>query len=213
MIGALVWFREPLAKAAGGAFGLDVNVSNPANLDGAQLSASTLNYMSPGAGTTTATVFTGGTDTLQVNIFGVASTVATTDLRWTIEYSHSTSSVPSEQLWFPEPQYLEANRNGIGGFGTTTPLVRSTKEYAYRPVSTLPHRLATSTAMDSTFTINTTFATSFKIENIAARWTRVVFYIPTAGATLAESTALDQIPVATSTNAAIYVHTVAKNPL
>ena len=210
-LGALVWFREPLAKAASGAFAINAAVSNPANTTGA-ITAARLNYMTPGTGTTTSTTYTKGTDTLQVNIFGVASTVATTDLRWTVEFSNSTSSVPSEQLWFPMPNENLAAASGITGIGTTTPLTRSAREFAYRPVSTVTHRLATSSAMNDVFTLDTTFATSFKLTDITATWTRIVFYIPTTGATLAQSTALDQVPAATSTNAGIAVFPVTKDP-
>lgn len=177
------------------------------------MTAGDLNYMSPGAGTTTVTAFTGGTDTLQVNVFGVASTVATTDLRFRIEYSNSTSSVPSEQLWFPEAQELNTAYGGFSAVGTTTVLTRNAKEYAFRPIATGPHRLATSTTMNSTFNQDLTFAFSVKIRDITARWTRVIFYIPTTGASQTLSTALDQFPTATSTNAGIYAHPVGKDPL
>src|SRR3990167_2866910 len=88
-------FKDKVADAVGGRFVLNTSESNPANTSGAVISTTTLNYLSPGAGTTTATFDTRTTDLLNVNIFGVASTVATTDLRFTIEYSHSTSTVDS----------------------------------------------------------------------------------------------------------------------
>ena len=210
-LAAVVWFREPLAKAAGGVFALNTIVDSNTS-DGAITSVNDLNYLTPGTGTTTKTIRTKGTDTLQVNIFGVASTVATTDLRWTVEFSHSTSSVPSEQVWFPLANENISAASGITGSGTSTVLTRSAKEFIYRPVSTLTHRLATSSSMNDVFTLDTTFATSFKLTDIAAEWTRVVFYIPTTGATLAQSTALDQVPAATSTNAGIAVFPVTKDP-
>lgn len=211
-LGALVWFREPLAKAAGGAFALTTAVDSNTS-DGAITSVNDLNYLSPGAGTTTRTYYTGGTDILNIGIFGVASTVATTDLRFTVEFSNSTSSVPSEQLWFPLANENISAASGITGSGTSTVLTRSAKEFIYRPVSTLTHRLATSSAMNDVFALDTTFGTSFKLTDITARWTRIVFYIPTTGATLAQSTALDQVPAATSTNAGIAVFPIMKDPL
>jgi hypothetical protein len=206
MLGALVWFQEPI-RASIGAFALSVPVQQPTNLNGA-ISTSTLNYLTPGTGTTTITLNTAGTDQLDVNIFGVASTVATTDIRWRYEFSHSTSSVPSEQLWFPEPLIVTE-------LATTSVLTRSGREYAWRMVSSVAHRIATSSAMNGVFDQNTTGAMTIRIKDISARWTRIIFYIPTGpgGALPTDSTALANIPGATSTNAGIAVFPVTKDPL
>ena len=206
--------KEPdFALGGGGAFGLTSSVSNPTVSNGAVISTSTLNYLSIGAGTTTVTANTSGTEELDVNVLVVASSTLT-DLRWRVEYSHSTSSIASQQLWFPEPAYLAAN-------ATTTNISRTAKEYRFVFASSTPHRVATSTALNSTFDQNTTTSFSIKLTNIVANWTRIVFYIPTGASTandvrmdtLSESTALDLIPAATSTNAGIFVQIVGKNPL
>src|SRR3990167_3735454 len=94
--------KEPdLALGGGGAFGL-TGFSNPPIVNGEVISTSTLNYLTPGTGTTTITVNTFGSDQLDLNVFMVASSTSdSADLRWTVEFSHSTSSVASEQVWFP----------------------------------------------------------------------------------------------------------------
>lgn len=205
MLGALVWFREPI-KAGIGAFALNNQYNQPTNRDGA-VSTSTLNYLTPGTGTTSVTVYTEKTDTLDLNIFGVASTVATTDIRWRVEFSHSTSSIPSQQLWFPLAEEMAVN-------ATTTFRTQIAKEYALNPAVDTRHQVATSTGMDSTFT-SPTFATRFSLKDIAARWTRVVFYIPTGSTEGCASctTALGGAPQATSTNAALAIFPVGKDPL
>lgn len=205
IIGALIWFREPIVKAAGGAFGLNSDVSQPRNTDGV-VSTSTLNYLTPGSGTTTITAFTGGADKLDLNIFMVASSTSNSaDLRWTVEFSHSTSSVASQQLWYP----LTENLNSTA---TTTFRTQIAKEFGWKAATSTRHVVATSTFADSTFT-SPTASTRISIEDIAARWTRVIFYIPTIGTTLNESTALGSIPTSTSTNAGIQVFIVQKEPL
>ena len=212
-LAGLTLFREPLAKAGSGAFGLISGISNPFQSNGAVVSTTTLNYMSMGAGTTTVTANTQGTDQLEVNVFGVASSTLT-DLRARVEFSNSTTSVAADQLWFSEPEELVAN-------ATTTRITRTSSEYQFVFASSTPHRLATSTAMVNTFDQNTTFGFSFKIKDISARWTRIVFYIPTGASTanddrmdtLAESTALGVIPTATSTNAGIQVFVTNKDPI
>lgn len=204
ILGTLVWFQEPVLKAAGGAFGL-ADVSNPAVQNGEVTATSTLNYMTPGAGTTTITANTSGTDQMDVSVFVVASSTIT-DLRWRYEFSHSTTSVAANQVWFPEPIELVAN-------ATTTRITRTAKEYSWVFASSTPHRLATSTTMNGTFDQETTGAFVFRIKDIAARWTRVIFYLPTAGAAQAQSTALGVIPSATSTNAGIQVFGTLKSPL
>lgn len=212
ILGGLVWFREPILRAAGGVFALNTNVSQPTNTNGV-ISTSTLNYLSIGAGTTSITAFTGNTDQLDVNVFEVASSTLT-DLRWRVEFSHSTTTVAADQIWFPEPA-------GLNELATTSVITRTSKEYSYVFASTTPHRIATSTAANGVFDQNITASFTFRIKDIAARWTRVIFYIPTGAATandnrmdtLAESTALGTIPVATSTNAGIAVFITQKDPL
>jgi hypothetical protein len=152
---------------------------------------------------------------LKVNVFGIASSSPLTELRWRIEYSNSTSSIPAQQLWFPEP--IELNTNS-----TTTIITRTAKEYLYRMASTTQHRTATSTAMNGTFDQDITFALAFDVKDIAARWTRIVFYVPTGASTandlrmdtLAESTALGlPLPAATATPIGIQVFVTRKDPL
>jgi len=203
ILGALVWFREPI-KAGVGAFALNVPVQQPTNNDGA-VSTSTLNYLTPGTGTTSITAYTGGTDQLDLNIFLLASTTATTDLRWTVEFSHSTSSIASQQIWFPLTEDIQIN-------ATTTFRTALAKEFAWIPALDARHAIATSTGADATFT-SLTASTRISVKDIAARWTRIVFYIPTPGTSLAESTALGSIPLATSTNVGIAVFPVTKDPL
>src|SRR3990167_5989220 len=166
---------------------------------------STLNYLTPGTGTTTVTINSRGTDQVDFNVFLVASTTATTDLRWTVEFSHSTTSVAASQMWFPLTEDINTN-------ATTTFRTQLAKEFAWVPALDARHNIATSTAADGTFT-SLTAATRISIKDIAAEWTRVIFYMPTAGATFTQSTALDKIPLATSTNAGIQVFTIRKDPL
>jgi hypothetical protein len=187
-----------------GAFALNVPVQQPTNNDGA-VSTSTLNYLTPGTGTTSITAYTGGTDQLDLNIFLLASTTATTDLRWTVEFSHSTSSIASQQIWFPLTEDIQIN-------ATTTFRTALAKEFAWIPALDARHAIATSTGADATFT-SLTASTRISVKDIAARWTRIVFYIPTPGTSLAESTALGSIPLATSTNAGIAVFSITKDPL
>ena len=203
MLGALVWFREPI-RAGVGAFALNTGVTQPRNTDGA-VGTSTLNYLTPGTGTTSVTLNTRGTDQLDLNIFMVASTTATTDLRWTVEFSHSTSSIPSQQLWFPLTEELATN-------ATTTFRTALAKEFGWIPALDARHAIATSTGADSIFT-SLTASTRISIKDIAAEWTRIVFYMPTPGTSLSESTALGSIPLATSTNAGIAIFPVGKDPL
>ena len=209
MLGALVWFREPI-RAGIGAFALNTGVTQPRNTDGA-ISTSTLNYLTPGTGTTSVTVNTRGTDQVDLNIFLLASTTATTDLRWTVEFSHSTSSIASEQLWFPLAEELAIN-------ATTTFRSALAKEFGWIPDLDARHAIATSTNADGIFT-SLTASTRISLKDIAANWTRVIFYIPTGSLTnnqadtLAESTALSSLPNATSTNAGIAVFLVNKDPL
>ena len=213
MLAGLTLFREPLVRAGSGAFGLSNGISNPLQTNGAVVSTTTLNQMSIGAGTTTITANTNGTDQLDVNVFGVASSTLT-DLRWRVEFSNSTTSLATDQLWFPE-------QNIIATHATTTRVLTNSAEYSYVFASSTPHRVATSTATINTFDQNTTFAFRFSIKDIAARWTRVVFYIPTGASTAndnrmdtpSESTAFGTIPSATSTNAAIQVFITNKDPL
>ena len=194
----------PILGAAGGAFSLNTGYNQPTNSAGA-ISTSSLNYLTPGTGTTSITIDTRGTNQVDLDIFMLASTTATTDLRWTVEFSHSTSTVASEQLWFPLTQELASN-------STTTFRTALAKEYGWIPALDARHAIATSTGADSTFTSLTT-STRVSIEDIASPWTRIIFYIPTAGATLSESTALGSIPVATSTNVGIAIFPVRKDPL
>ena len=203
MLGALVWFREPI-RAGVGAFALNTGVTQPRNTDGA-VGTSTLNYLTPGTGTTSVTLNTRGTDQLDLNIFMVASTTATTDLRWTVEFSHSTSSIPSQQLWFPLTEELATN-------ATTTFRTALAKEFGWIPALDARHAIATSTNADGIFT-SLTASTRISIKDIAAEWTRIVFYMPTPGTSLSESTALGSIPLATSTNAGIAIFPVGKDPL
>ena len=212
MFGALILFRAPLAKAAGGVFNLFDQYSNPENTTGARVATSTLNYLLIGQGTTTITAATLGTDQIDLNVFGVASSTLS-HLRWRYEFSHSTTSVVTDQVWFPEPAELTIN-------ATTTTITRTAKEYSYLFASSTAHRLATSTAMNGVFDQDTTFSFVFRIKDIAARWTRVVFYNPTGATTAndarmdtaAESTALGTLPVATSTGIAIQVFVTQKQP-
>lgn len=210
VFGALVWFREPIAKAAGSAFGLTTGVVNNIGVAGVgdTVSTTTLNYLTPGTGTTSVTAFTGGTDQLEVNVFVVASSSALTDLRYRIEYSHSTTSVAADQLWFPEMETLNLN-------ATTSVITQSSKEYVYRMASSTSHRIGTSTATMGIFDPDTVGLFSFKTKNIAARWTRVIFYIPTgSGQSVGPgTTALGLKPTATSTNAGIRVFLTGKDPL
>ena len=203
-IGIAVWFKEPIVKAAGGVFALSSAIQNPSNPSGAALAVSGLNYMTPGAGTTTITQNTQGIEQFDVYVFGVASSTLT-NLRYRVEFSNSTSTIPADQLWFPEP-------NNYAPTTTTVTVPQSSQEYSYRFASSTPHRLATSTAMNTTFDENTTFAFTHRIENIAARWVRVVFYVPTMGITRALTTALGEFLSATSTNVGIYVAPLGKEP-
>src|SRR3990167_3101250 len=164
VIGVVLLWSDEISKAAGGAFGLTNAVSKPSAQSGEAIATSTLQYMTIGAGTTTVVVNTRGTETLKVNVFVHASSTAS-NLRWRIEFSHSTSTVNSEQIWFNEPASLTSN-------ATTTVLTRSAREYSWMFASTSGHRLATSTAMNTTFDENTTGSFSFEIDDIAANWTR-----------------------------------------
>ena len=209
-LGLLVWYREPVLKAAGGVFALDSSVKAPETIE-LTISTSTLNYMTPGAGTTTLQVYTEGADQLDLNIFMQASSTLT-DLRWRVEFSHSTTSVASQQLWFPEVTDLNAST------ATTTNQVRIGREYRWLFASTTAHRIGTSTAMSNTFDQNTVSARTFRVSNVAARWTRIIFYIPTGSITNSVGnistccTSLGDPPAATSTNAGISVQAVTKQP-
>ena len=211
MLGALVWFREPIVKAGVGAFGLGGVVSNSPVESGQRVSTSTLNYLTPGTGTTSVVINTSTTDQVDLNVFLVASTTATTHLRWTAEFSHSTSSVPSEQLWFPLAEELNTS-------STTTFRTALAKEFGWIPELDARHAIATSTGADATFT-SLTASTRISLKDIAANWTRFTFYIPTGSLTndqadtLAESTALGALPSATSSNAGIQVFLLSKQPL
>lgn len=208
----LLAYREEIAKAGGGVFGLTLHEGNPGNSQGAPMSTSTLNYLSIGAGTTTVTINTASTDQVDVNVFAVASSTLT-DLRWRVEFSHSTTTVVGNQLWFPEPA-------GLNQLATTTVTTRTSKEYSWVFASSTPHRIATSTAANGQFDQDTTGSFTFRIKDIAAQWTRVIFYVPTGASTandnrmdtLSESTALGIIPSATSTNIGIFVQPVLKQP-
>ena len=212
-LAGLTLFREPIVRAGSAAFGLTDGPSNPFNENGAVISTTTLNYMSIGAGTTTLTVGTSGTDQFDVNVFGISSSTLT-DLRWRVEFSNSTTSVAANQVWFPETKIIEAN-------ATTTRVLTNSAEYSYVFASSTAHRVATSTAANNTFDQNTVFSFTFHIKDIAARWTRVVFYLPTGASTVnddrmdtaSESTAFGTIPSATSTNAAIQIFPMKKEPL
>ena len=204
MLGALVWFREPI-RAGIGAFALNTQYTQPANTDGA-VSTTTLNYLTPGTGTTSITANTSLTDQLDLNIFQVASSTSdSADLRWTVEFSHSTSSIASQQLWFPLSEDIQVN-------ATTTFRTQIAKEFGWKAASTSRHAIATSTDANSIFT-SPTASTRISIKDIAARWTRVTFYIPTPGSNFAASTALGAIPSSTSTNAGIAIFPVGKDPL
>lgn len=214
LAGSLYLFVDKEDVLAGiGAFGLTQGANNPEVSNGARLSTSTLNYLSIGAGTTTVTANTRGTDQIDVNVFVLASSTQA-DLRWRVEYSHSTTSVAGDQLWFPEPVSLNE-------LATTTRITQTSREYQYVFASTTSHRLATSTTANNTFVQNNVSSFTFRIKDIAANWTRVVFYVPTGASTandermdtLAESTALGVIPIATSTNVGIFVQVVNKDPL
>mgnify|MGYP001581742581 CR=1 FL=1 len=203
-------FPEKALGGSSGTFGLSVSVNNPANNDGF-ISTTTLNYLTPGTGTTTVTINTTGTDQADLNIFMVASSTSSgADLRWTVEFSHSTSSIASEQLWFPLAEEVNIN-------ATTTFRTQIAKEYGWKPATTTRHNIATSTNANNIFT-SPVASTRISIKDIAARWTRISFYIPTGSLTdsrmdtLAESTALDALPSATSTNAGIFVQIVSKEP-
>ena len=207
----LILFSDKVSKAAGGVFGLVTGVSNPPAQSGEIIATSTLNYLTIGAGTTTVTVNTSGTDALDVNVFVHASSTAS-NLRWRVEFSHSTSTVDSERVWFNEPIELTIN-------ATTTVITRTAKEYSWMFASTTTHRLATSTAMVGTFDQNTTNSFVFRIKDIAAQWTRIIFYNPTGSATdarmdtLTEVTSLGIINTATSTSLGIQVFVTQKQPL
>ena len=205
MLAALAWFREPI-RAGVGAFALNNQEAKPVNQNGAVLSTSTLNYLTPGTGTTTIVLYTGGADQTDIDIFMVASSTLT-DLRWRFEFSHSSTSVAATQLWYPEVMDLSST-------GTTTNQVQISKEYRWLFASSTKHRIGTSTAMNGTFDQNTTGSRRISVKDLAARWTRVIFYIPTGSRTSNFlTTALGDTPAATSTNAGIYIQPVAKEPL
>lgn len=199
-------------KGAGGAFGL-VFVQQPPAPQGEIVATSTLQYLTIGAGTTTVTVNTAGTEQLNVGVFVHASST-NSNVRWRIEFSNSTTTVAADQLWFPEAQALTSS-------ATTTRLTQTSREYSWLFASTTSHRLATSTAMNGRFDQDTTSAFSFEISDIAANWTRIIFYNPTGASTAndarydtqSEVTALGTINEATSTPFGIQVFVTSKQPL
>jgi len=69
VIGVVLLWSDEISKAAGGAFGLTNVVSKPSAQNGEAISTTTLQYMTIGAGTTTVTVNTRGTEALKVNVF------------------------------------------------------------------------------------------------------------------------------------------------
>src|SRR3990167_4454482 len=199
-------YKQEIVKAGGGVFSLNVSVRAPETTT-LTISTSTLNFLTPGTGTTTLQVYTGGANQMDVNIFMQASSTLT-DLRWRVEYSHSTSSIPSEMLWYPEVTQLNNTT------ATTSNQVQTGREYRWLFASTTPHRIGTSTAVSLTFDPNTVSVRTFRISDINARWTRVIFYIPTGSiASLTTlTTALGDTPLATSTNAGINLMPITKEP-
>lgn len=213
MVGVFLTYLYPpdTAKSAGGAFTLTTDCSSATSSKGAVINTADLIYMTPGTATTTVTCYTGNTDRIAFNIFMQASSTLT-DLRWRVEFSHSTTTAGADVLWFPEDVVLSAST------ATTTNLTQAGKEYRWLFASSTPHRIGTSTTMNTTFDQNTTGSKTFSINDITARFTRIVFYIPTGSAvggcgSACGTTALGSVPTATSTNAGILVHTISHDPL
>ena len=201
VVGFYAFTTPDKAESVGGEFVLDTVCSTATTTT---VATSTLLYLEPGTGTTTLTCWTGGTEQIDFNIFMLASSTLT-DLRWRVEYSHSTSTVAGYPIFYPEIQESAE-------FATTTNYFL--KEYRWRFASTTDHRLGTSTAVSTTFAVDSTGTRVFSLKDIAANWIRIEFYIPHGSdANGMGTTALGNKPTATSTNAGIYVHAIKRDPL
>ena len=85
--------------------------------------------------------------------------------------------------------------------GTTTPMVRTAREWSWVYASTTANTIGSSASTtDSSMK-------RFSIKDIAAQYTRIVFYLPTP------TSALGLAPVATSTNAGISAQPILKKPI
>ena len=139
---------------------------------------STLSYMSRGLGTTTMTCLTRSVDEMSVNAILVASS---TETRYRYRVERSLNNID----WY-------ADIAEIGELSSTTPVTGSFAEFSLR--------YASSTAGTSQTVVGTTANfINFKIKDLRADYTRIVFY-------------LDNVvgSAATSTNGAIRAEGVVK---
>lgn len=134
------------------AIGLDIRSTNTTN----PMATTTVNYMTPGTGTTTLSLYTANTDQVDLNVLYNASGTQSI-LKWRYEES------PDNLNWYADSNELVAN-------ATTTTVVRDFAEYSWV--------YATSTAGTSQANVA---LKHIKVPNIASPYWRAVFYVP-AGA-------------------------------
>lgn len=121
------------------------------------LATTTLNYLSPGVGTTTLSLYTADNDQIGLNILFNASSTAST-LKWRYEFSVDGTN------WF-------AQDNGLSTTATTTVLTNTNTDYSWTFAS------STQGSSQTTASISTSFK-HVDLLNVGSPFTRIVFFMP-----------------------------------